>query len=191
MRLPEAIFLATLSTAFLPVPEEAALLAAGYAARRGDVSLAGALAPALLAVVAGDVTAYLVGRLLLARLLRTRIGRRIVPDRWRLWGEAVVARSALRAVVVARFLVGLRGFVYFAVGHARYPFVRFLAVDVVAGALEVALLVGVGFAAGELRASVGAAIDACVAVLLAGTFFGPAIARRLARPRAPSRSAAP
>lgn len=184
VRLYGAIFLATLSTVVVPLPEEAALLAAGYAARRGEVTLPGAIAVALLAVVLGDVTSYLVGRLLLARLLRTRLGRRVLPDRWRAWGEQLVSEGAARAVVVARFLVGLRGFVYFAVGQVRYPFARFLAVDAAAGIVEVGALVGVGFAAGQLRASVGRAIDVTVAAVLVATLFGPAIARRLVRSRA-------
>lgn len=184
MRVYEAIFLATLSTMFLPLPEEATLLGAGYAARIGQVTLPGAIAAGLLAVLLGDVTSYFVGRLLLARLLRTRPGRWLVPERWRRWGETVVEGHAARAVVIGRFLVGLRGFVYFAVGASRYPFARFLAVDIAAGIVEVGGMVALGFALGELRARVGGEVDLGVAALLVATFFGPLLVRTFVRRRA-------
>jgi membrane-associated protein len=163
------------------LPEEATLLAAGYAARLGQVTLAGAIAAGLLAVLIGDCTSYFVGRLLLPRLLRTRLGRWLLPERWRVWGETLVEGHAARAIVLGRFLVGLRGFVYFAVGASRYPFARFLAVDTAVGAVEVGGIVTLGFAFGEARARVGSEVDLAVAALLVATFFGPALARRFVR----------
>jgi membrane protein DedA with SNARE-associated domain len=62
-----AMFVATLSTTFLPVPEEAALMGAGYAARMASLPVAYAVAPAWLAVIAGDTVAYVVGRTLSER----------------------------------------------------------------------------------------------------------------------------
>jgi membrane protein DedA with SNARE-associated domain len=117
LRIYAAIFFATLSTVFVPLPEEATLLGAGYAARAGRVSLAGAIAAGWAAVLIGDVFSYVVGRVFLARLLRTRIGGSILPERRRAWAEQLVTQHGARAIVVARFLVGLRGFVYFAVGR--------------------------------------------------------------------------
>jgi membrane-associated protein len=182
LRLYVAIFLATLSTTVVPIPEEATLLGAGYLARLGSVSLAGAMAAGLLACLVGDVTSYWVGRLLLARILRTRWGSRMLPERWRKWGEDLVQRSHARAIVLARFLVGLRGFVYFAVGASRVPFARFVVIDALAGVAEVGGLVGVGFAFGELRnrVAVGRAIDLAVAAVLVLTFAAPLVARKLA-----------
>jgi membrane protein DedA with SNARE-associated domain len=182
LRLYAVIFLATLSTAVLPIPEEATLLGAGYAARLGSVTLIGAAAAGLLACVIGDVASYWTGRLFLARILRTRLGTRMLPEHWRTWGESLVHRSSGRAIVLARFLVGLRGFVYFAVGASRVPFGRFLAIDALAGLVEVGGLVGVGFAFGVLRdrVAVGRAIDLTVAGVLLLTFAAPVLVRRLA-----------
>ncbi len=171
------IFLATLSTVFVPVPEEATLLAAGYAARLGSVSLAGAVAAAWLAVMLGDALSYVVGRVLLSRLLRTRLGQRLLPEPRRAWAERLVSRNAARAIVVARFLVGLRGLLYFAVGASRYPFGRFLAVNAAAGTLEVGGLVAIGFAFGELRERAGIAVDLAAAALLAVALFAPLLVR--------------
>jgi len=174
-----SIFLATLGTIVLPVPEEATLLAAGYLARTGRATLLPCIAAALLAVLVGDAVSYLVGRLLLARLLRTRIGTRVLPETRRAWAEQFVSKRGGGAVVVARFLVGLRGFVYFAVGAARYPFGRFLAIDAAAGVVEVSALVGVGFAFGELRGRAGAWIDLVAVSILVAALVAPAVARAL------------
>ncbi len=179
MRIYAAIFLATLGTVFLPIPEEAALLAAGYAARLGRAGLVGCAAAAWLAVMIGDVMSYLVGRVLLARLLRTRLGTRMLPEERRAWAERMVAAQGWRAVVVARFLVGLRGFVYFAVGASPFSFTRFLAVNAAAGVVEVGGLVAVGFAFGELRTSLGARLDIMAAAVLALALFGPVAVRAL------------
>jgi membrane protein DedA with SNARE-associated domain len=174
-----AIFLATLSTVVVPVPEEATLLAAGYAARLGRVSLPGAVAAGWLAVMIGDSLGYVVGRALLARVLRTGLGRRLLPEPRRAWAESLVARHGGRAILVARFLVGLRGFVYFAVGASRYPFGRFVAVNGAAGAVEVAGLVAIGFAFGALHERAGVAVDLVAAALLLVALFGPLLLRGL------------
>ena len=75
--------------------------------------------------------------------------------------------------------MGLRGFVYFAVGAARYPFGRFLAIDAAAGVVEVSALVGVGFAFGELRGRAGAWIDLVAVSILVAALVAPAVARAL------------
>jgi membrane protein DedA with SNARE-associated domain len=173
------IFLATLGTTVTPVPEEAALLAAGYAARTGHAPLLPCIGAALLAILAGDTVAFLVGRWLLSRLLRTKLGTKLLPQPRREWAERLVATNGARAIVVGRFLTGLRGFVYFAVGASRYPFARFLAVDAVAGAVDVGGLVGVGFAFGELRGRAGTGVDLIAAAILLATLFGPAVVRAL------------
>ncbi|HZU85468.1 MAG TPA: DedA family protein [Polyangiaceae bacterium] len=178
MQLYAAIFLATFSTLLVPLPEEAALLGAGYAARLGRVTLPGAMAAAWSAVLIGDSLSYWAGRGLLARVLGTRLGRRYFPPRWREWGERLVRDHGVRAIVVARFLVGLRGFVYLAVGASKYPFGRFFAVDAAVGIAEVGGLVAAGFAFGELRAKVGRDIDLAAAAVLLAVLFGPLVVRR-------------
>ena len=90
-------------------------------------------------------------------------------------------------VVLARFFVGLRGFLYFAVGASRYSFGRFLAVNAVAGVVEVGALACVGFALGDLHfrsdggQRLGVTVDLLGAAALVATFVVPALVR--ARPR--------
>jgi membrane protein DedA with SNARE-associated domain len=166
-----AVFVAVVSTTLLPAPEEAALLGAGYAARLNGVPFYFAALAACAAVIVGDAAGYGAGRFLLGHLARTRIGRRLVPEPSRAVGLRLVAHHGAWAIVFARFLVGLRGAVYLAVGAARYPLGRFLAIDAGSAFMEVGTLVAVGFGAGELRdrASSGSMtvwVDG--AVLLAG-----------------------
>jgi membrane protein DedA with SNARE-associated domain len=177
VRIEFAIFLATLSTVVLPVPEEATLLAAGYAVRLGQASFAGGLGAAWLAIMLGDTSAYFFGREVLWRALRTRWAQALFPATQRAWGEKLVTDHGARAIVIGRFLVGLRAFVYFAVGASRFPFGRFLAVDAAVAVVEVGVLVAVGFGLGELRARVGAGIDLAVAAVLLVALFGPLLVR--------------
>jgi membrane protein DedA with SNARE-associated domain len=102
---------------------------------------------------------------------------------WREWSSALVARHGMRAVFLARFLVGLRGFVYFALGTSRMPLGRFLTLNGAAALLNVGALVGVGFALGRARehTAMTTAIDVCALSLLLVTFVAPVIARARAR----------
>ncbi len=152
------VLLGTLSTIALPVPEEVVLLGAGYAASLGRAPLAACIAAAWLGIMIGDSLGYTAGRTLLAPVLRTRLGRWILPEPRRAWAEQAVRGRGARAIVLARFFVGLRGFLYFAVGASKYPFGRFLVVNAAAAMAEVGGLVTMGFAFGDLhsRADSGA-----------------------------------
>ena len=175
------VFLGTLSTVALPVPEEAMLLAAGYAARLGRAPLAACLGAAWAAVMLGDCVAYGVGRWLLAPLLATRVGRKMFPEARVAWAERVIQGHGARAVALARFAVGLRGFLYFAIGASRYPFARFVAVNAAAGLVEVGALVGLGAAVGDLRARVGIEVDLVAAAVLLASLVGPVAVRSRVR----------
>src|SRR4029077_3370895 len=73
-----AIFAVVLSTLVVPLPEELALLGAGYLARVGAVPLAGAYLSALAGVLIGDTLTFLLGRGLLPKFLSSRWGREIL-----------------------------------------------------------------------------------------------------------------
>ena len=144
-----AIFGAVLSTLVLPLPEELTLLGAGWWAQAGALPLWAAWLSAWLAIVAGDTASYLLGRGFLPRLLRTRLGKRIISPDLREWGEDLVRRHGARAILLARFLVGLRGPVYLAIGAARYPMLRFELINGAVGLAEVAILVWLGYRFGQ------------------------------------------
>jgi membrane protein DedA with SNARE-associated domain len=144
-----AIFGAVLSTLIVPVPEELTLLGAGFWAQTGALPLWAAWLSAWLAIVAGDTASYLLGRGFLPRLLRSRPGRRIVSRDLRTWAEELVRKNGFRAILLGRFLVGLRGPVYLAIGASKYPMLRFELINGAVGLMEVALLVALGYRFGE------------------------------------------
>ena len=179
-----AIFGAVLSTLIVPLPEELALLGAGWWAHAGALPLWGAWLAAWLAIVAGDTASYLIGRSFLPGLLRTRFGKRVVAPDLRKWGEDLVRRHGFRAILLGRFLVALRGPVYLAIGGSKYPMLRFELINGCVGLIEVALLVGLGYQFGrsaklahELRF-----IEIAVAVTMAAILVVPPIVKwRLVR----------
>jgi len=183
-----AIFGAVLSTLVLPVPEELTLLGAGWWGQAGALPLWAAWLSAWLAIVVGDTASYLIGRGFLPRLLRTRFGKRIVSPDLRKWAEDLVHRHGFRAILVGRFLVGLRGPVYLAIGAAKYPLLRFELINGAVGLLEVALLVGLGYRFGqsaslahEVRWIEVAVAIALVAVLVVPVFLKSKLVRKQRR----------
>jgi membrane-associated protein len=143
------IFGVVLSTLFLPLPEELALLGAGYLAHSGALPLWAAWLSSWAGIVVGDTSSYLLGRSFLPRLLRSRFGKRIVSPDLREWAEGLVERHGFRAILLGRFLVALRGPVYLAIGAAKYPMAKFEAINGAVGLVEVAILVGLGYVFGR------------------------------------------
>ncbi|HYZ87666.1 MAG TPA: DedA family protein [Myxococcales bacterium] len=143
-----AIFGVVLSTLFVPLPEELALLGAGYVARQGVVTVVGAYLCALAAVLLGDTITFALGRGLLPKFLRTRLGKKVIKPSIRRWAENLVQRHELRAILLGRFLVALRGPVYLAIGAAKLPAWKFTAVNSAVAVLEVAAIVALGYAFG-------------------------------------------
>jgi membrane protein DedA with SNARE-associated domain len=179
-----AIFGAVLSTLVLPLPEELALLGAGWWAHAGALPLWAAWMAAWLAIVAGDTASYLIGRSFLPGLLRTRLGKRVVSPDLRRWGERLVQRHGFRAILLGRFLVALRGPVYLAIGGSKYPLLRFELINGAVGLLEVALLVGLGYEFGRSTALAHRVrlIEIAVAVLVGAVLVLPPLIKwRLVR----------
>jgi membrane protein DedA with SNARE-associated domain len=175
-----AIFGAVLSTLIVPLPEELALLGAGWWAHAGALPLWGAWVAAWLAIVVGDTASYLLGRSFLPGLLRSRFGRRIVSPDLRKWGEELVRRHGFRAILLGRFLVALRGPVYLAIGGSKYPMLRFELINGCVGLIEVALLVGLGYEFGRSAklAHQVRFMEIAVAVTMAAILIVPPIVKR-------------
>jgi len=144
-----AIFGAVLSTLVLPLPEELTLLGAGYLAHQGALPLWAAWVASWLGVFAGDTASYLIGRFFLEPILKTRLGKRLLSPEMQKWGEDLVHRHGFRAILLGRFLVGLRGPVYLAIGASKYPMPRFELINGAVGTLEVGVLVALGFEFGR------------------------------------------
>lgn len=118
------------STAGLPIPEDAVLVAAG--ATRPLF----AIAVGIPSVVLGDALLYGAGCGLAIPFRRH--ARTIDRARNRLarWGDG--------AIVIARFVPVLRGALCVAAGGTRFPLRRFLVIDTLAACIHVPLLVLAG-----------------------------------------------
>ena len=174
-----AIFGVVLSTLVVPLPEELALLWAGWIAHDNlPVVLAGLAA--FLGVMVGDAASFLLGRTVLPKFLETRLGKRMVNRKMREWGEDFVKRHGFRAVLLGRFLVALRGPVYLAIGAAKFSAGKFFALNAAVGAVEVGIVVGLGyyFGASKDLAHDVKWICAIVAVVLGIGLFIPIFVRR-------------
>jgi membrane protein DedA with SNARE-associated domain len=180
------IFGVVLSTLVLPLPEELALMGAGFWAHQGALPLWAAWVAATAGNVVGDTASYLVGRYFLDRLLRTRFGKRIVSPEMRKWGADFVKRHGFWAIVLGRFLVALRGPVYFAIGASKYPLGRFELVNSIVALVESAALVWLGYVFGRstrVSHEVKWAEIAIGVVLVAILAVPPLVRWRLARSR--------
>ena len=130
------------------LPGDSLLFAAGAICAKGDLNVGLLAGGILLSAIAGDNLNYRIGRSVGPRAFsgRLRFLKREHLDRTRAFFE----RHGPKAIVLARFVPIVRTFAPFVagVGAMRYP--RFLAYSVAGGALWVVLLVGAGYAFGNV-----------------------------------------
>jgi undecaprenyl-diphosphatase len=91
----------------LVLPGEVALLLGGVLAHQGRLSLPAALAAGTAGALAGDSAGYWIGRRWGPRLVASRLGRRIGPDRLHRV-ETLLLRGGGRALFVGRCAAGAR-----------------------------------------------------------------------------------
>jgi membrane protein DedA with SNARE-associated domain/membrane-associated phospholipid phosphatase len=141
--------LATAEAVFvgLVLPGELALLLGGFLAYQGRVSLAGMVAVAAVAAVAGYLVGYETGRRLGPALRTSALGRRIGPARWDRV-QAVLAARGGQAIFVGRFVGLLRALMPAAAGMARMPYRTFVVYTVVGGLIWAPGFVLLGYLAG-------------------------------------------
>ena len=132
----------------LVLPGELSLLLGGFLASQGRVSLAGMVAVAAVASVAGYLLGYEVGRRLGPALRTSALGRRVGEDRWDRV-EAVMAARGGQAIFVGRFVGLLRALMPAAAGMARVPYRTFLVYTVAGGLIWGPGFVLLGYLAGN------------------------------------------
>lgn len=129
----------------VPIPEELPIIAAGVLSQAGFARWWVALPVCLLGVLSGDVILYWIGRHWGERVLDWRAVRRLLsPDRER-WIKEAYRRHAVKTVVMARHIVGLRAAAFLTAGIARVPFWKFLATDAGASLLGVPFSFGLAY----------------------------------------------
>lgn len=177
------IFLETTLLVGFVIHGELALLVAGVAAERGDVSLPVIIALAWGAAVAGDTVSYFLGRRLGRPFLErraTRLGH----------GRAPLARvddffdrHGRKALLLGRFTGFLRATMPFVAGSSDMPLRRLLRVGIATAFVWTVTftLLGYAFSDSYARAGDTASRIALVAILLATIAF--AVRARRARSR--------
>ena len=127
----------------LPVPEEVGIVLAGVLSSQGHLRPEPALVACLSGALLGDCLIYAIGRRWGPGLLvaHPRFAKLLKADREEKFEEAI-ERHAFKVLLLARFMVGIRGPVYLAAGAVRMPFRRFVMYD----AIGVSIVVGGVFA---------------------------------------------
>ncbi len=163
----------------VPVPEETALLAAGFLVWRGDLQWSLVLMVGIVSAVAGDNVGYWIGRrygpVVLERFRRL-IG--LSPPRFQSM-RAFILRWGPLGVFVARFVAGLRFLAGPLAGAMGLRFSAFIIANVLGALLYVPAVVAAGYVVGYgAGAYVERALQArgpvedlvlAVAVILAGS----------------------
>jgi membrane protein DedA with SNARE-associated domain len=129
----------------VPIPEELPIVAAGVLSREGLAVWWLALPVCVVGVLSGDVILYWAGHHWGERILSWR------PVRWVLSPEreqrlkVAYRRHAVKTIVIARHVIGLRAAAFLTAGIARVPFWRFLAIDFAAALLGLPLSFGLAY----------------------------------------------
>ena len=128
----------------VPIPEEAPIIAMAVLSHEGAARWWISLPVCFVGVLSGDVVLYFAGRHWGERLLNWRIVRLVLtPDREEQIKTAY-RRHAIKTVLTARHIMGLRAAAFLTAGIAHVPFWKFFLTDV--GAALVSVPLGFGLA---------------------------------------------
>jgi membrane protein DedA with SNARE-associated domain len=128
----------------VPIPEEAPIIAMAVLSHEGAARWWISLPVCFVGVLSGDVVLYFAGRHWGERLLNWRIVRLVLtPDREEQIKTAY-RRHAIKTVLTARHIMGLRAAAFLTAGIAHVPFWKFFLTDV--GAAFVSVPLGFGLA---------------------------------------------
>jgi membrane protein DedA with SNARE-associated domain len=129
----------------LPIPEEMAVIAAAVLSHEGLARWWLALPVCLVGVLSGDLVLYWVGRHWGANVLNWRVVRLVLTRKREQWLTAAYRRHALKTIVTARHVMGLRAAAFLTAGMAHVPFWKFVVADAGAAALGVPLGFGLAY----------------------------------------------
>jgi membrane protein DedA with SNARE-associated domain/rhodanese-related sulfurtransferase len=127
-----------------PVPAAPLLVVAGGLAAVGTVSISAALAVAILANVLGDGVWFQAGRLYGHRVMKLLCRISLSPDSCVRQSESLIARWGGSSLVAAKFLPGISVVAAPMAGALGMSVTRFVAFDLLAGALWSGVFLGLG-----------------------------------------------
>ncbi|NOY41652.1 MAG: DedA family protein [Planctomycetes bacterium] len=134
----------------LPIPEEVPIVLAGIFSSQGRLVPEWAFAACLFGALLGDSLMYAIGYHFGHGLVAAhpKFGKFVGAQR-EAYFEQAIQRHGFKVMLLARFLVGVRGPVYLAAGVVRMPFKRFLLWDLICATLVVGTFFGLSYSYGE------------------------------------------
>jgi membrane protein DedA with SNARE-associated domain len=129
----------------VPIPEEMPIIAAAVMSHEDLVRWWLALPVCLVGVLSGDVVLYWTGWHWGEQVLNWRVVRLVLTPEREQWLEAAYRRHALKTVVTARHVMGLRAAAFLTAGVSRVPFWKFIVADAGAAVLGVPFVFGLAY----------------------------------------------
>jgi membrane protein DedA with SNARE-associated domain len=145
------IFLFIASTGCgMPIPEEAAIVAAGVLSAQGHLHWIIAFAACLAGAVVGDSLMYAIGYRWGHRIFTShpRFAKLLAAENEQQFQQAVETH-ALKVMLLSRFLIGIRAPVYVMTGVIRMPYRRFFIYDLISATLVVGAVFWLSYVFGD------------------------------------------
>ena len=183
-----AIFAIVAVDAFFPlVPGETSVITGGIIASNDELHISLVFLAGMAGAVVGDNVSYVLGRKL-GPWADRRLFKSEKAQKRREWATRQLTERGPVIIVASRFIPGGRTAVTFSAGGLNYPWVRFIAADLVAGACWAGFAAGLGWFGGKsfeesLWKPLAVAAVAAVVVGVLGELYVRATSRRAARTR--------
>lgn len=159
----------------LPIPEEVTFLAAGYAGAKHDANIIALCACGLIGIMLGDSIPYFVGKHYGMSFLSHAWITKLVKPRHVEATQVFFAKRGSKAILIARFLAGLRMPTFFMAGAMGVPFLTFFFWDLLGALVSCPVSIWVAYTFGESVAEkfvrqthvfVFGAIGLCIVIVL-------------------------
>ena len=146
------IFIETGLVAMPFLPGDSLLFTAGLFARTGHLNMAYLLILLFIAAVVGDNCNYWIGRKIGVKIFDLKLkGRALVKREYLDKTHEFFEKHGTKAIIMARFVPFVRTFAPFAAGIGKMEYKKYLAYDVLGGALWIGGLTTAGYLLGEVE----------------------------------------
>jgi len=146
------IFIETGLVAMPFLPGDSLLFTAGLFARTGHLNMAYLLILLFIAAVLGDNCNYWIGRKIGVKIFDLKLkGRALVKREYLDKTHVFFEKHGTKAIIMARFVPFVRTFAPFAAGIGEMNYKKYLAYDVLGGALWIGGLTTAGYLLGEVE----------------------------------------
>ena len=146
------IFIETGLVAMPFLPGDSLLFTAGLFARTGHLNMAYLLILLFIAAVLGDNCNYWIGRKIGVKIFDLKLkGKAIIKREYLDKTHVFFEKHGTKAIIMARFVPFVRTFAPFAAGVGEMNYKKYLAYDVLGGALWIGGLTTAGYLLGEVE----------------------------------------